>query len=277
MVALDPTDGSMTDDITIQELRRRVRELTEENARLAEQATARANLLAFAAHELRNPMTPIISRIALLRTAVSKGEIPRQKLANDLEQIDGLMARFVKRATTLLDVSRLTSGKMHLEQQEVDVCKIARAVVTDFEPEARYAGSSIALDVPPTVLRVLGDRLAIEEILDNLISNAIKYGGGKPILVSAAADAAARVARITVTDGGPGISAENQARIFERFERAVPSAEHSGGFGVGLWIARQLAEAMKGTIAVTSTPGTGSIFCITLPLTHGSPDDHDGA
>jgi two-component system, OmpR family, sensor kinase len=80
-----------------------------------------------------------------------------------------------------------------------------------------------------------------------------------------------------VADGGPGISAENQARIFERFERAVPSAAHAGGFGVGLWIVRQLAEAMEGTIAVTSDPGVGSTFCITLPLTRRSANDHDRA
>jgi two-component system OmpR family sensor kinase len=267
----------MTDDEPIQELRRRVRELTEENARLAEQAAARVNLLAFAAHELRNPITPIMSRIARLRRAVAQGGLPLEKLAHDLEQIDWLVARFVKRATTLLDVSRLTAGKLHLEQQEVDVCEVAGAVVGAFEPEARYAGSSIAMDVPSTGLRVLGDRLAIEEVLENLVSNAIKYGGGKPILVSAAADAADGVARISVADGGLGISAENRARIFERFERAVPSAEHAGGFGVGLWIVRQLAEAMKGTIAVTSTPGAGSTFCITLPLTRRSPNDHDRA
>ena len=71
---------------------------------------------------------------------------------------------------------------------------------------------------------------------------------------------------MSVADGGPGISAENQARIFERFERAVPPADHGGGFGVGLWIVKQLVEAMKGTITVTCTPGAGSTFSITLPL-----------
>jgi signal transduction histidine kinase len=108
--------------------------------------------------------------------------------------------------------------------------------------------------------------MAIEEILENLVSNAIKYGAGKPILVSVVADDAEGVARVNVVDSGPGISSESQARIFERFERAVPRDHHAGGFGVGLWVVNRLVEAMKGTVDVTSEPGVGSTFCITLPL-----------
>jgi signal transduction histidine kinase len=256
-----------TTDETIRQLRQRVCELTEENGRLAEQVGARDNFLAFAAHELRNPLTPLVSRISMLRRAVAVGEgIAPDKLAHSLEQIDWLMTHFIKRATTLLDVSRMTSGRLRLEQQEIDVCEIARAVARTFEPEAKYAGSTITLKLPAGGLSVLGDRLAIEEILENLVSNAIKYGGGTPILVSIDPDGAKGVARFSVEDGGPGISPENRARIFERFERAVPSSEHAGGFGVGLWIVRQLVEAMKGTIVVASTRGRGSTFCVTLPL-----------
>ena len=170
----------MTADEEVQKLSRRIGELTEENARLAEQVAARDNFLAFAAHELRNPMTPIVSRISLLRQAVAKGGLPPEKLAHDLEQIDGLMARFVKRATTLLDVSRLTSGKLHLEQQEVDVCEVACAVVGAFEPVARDAGSTMTLMFHPTSLGVLGDRLAIEEVLDNLFPTPSSTAAASP-------------------------------------------------------------------------------------------------
>jgi two-component system OmpR family sensor kinase len=169
--------------------------------------------------------------------------------------------------TTLLDVSRITTGKLQLEQDEVDVCEVAHAVAGNFEPLAKNAGSPIRLDLPAGGLSVLGDWMAIEEILENLVYNAIKYAAGKPILVSVVADASYGVARVSVEDGGPGISPESQARIFERFERAVPPHHQAGGFGVGLWIVKQLVEAMKGTIAVTSEPGVGSTFCITLPLT----------
>ena len=177
-----------------------------------------------------------------------------------------MIALFVKRATTLLDVSRITTGKLQLELDEVDVCEVAHAVAVNFEPLAQNAGTPIGLDLPSGGLAVRGDWLAIEEILDNLVSNAIKYAPGTPIRVSAIADGANGVARVSVADDGPGISAGNQARIFERFERAVPAADHGGGFGLGLWIVKQLVEAMKGTITVTCTPAVGSTFTFTLPL-----------
>jgi signal transduction histidine kinase len=259
-------DHLMPAEETLVDLRRQVRELTEENMRLAEKVAARDSFLAIAAHELRNPITPIVSRIALLRNAVAKGNLPPEKLVHNLEQIDWLIALFVKRATILLDVSRITTGKLRLELDEVDVCEVAHAVAINFEPLAQNAGSPITLDLPSGGLAVVGDWLAIEEVLDNLLSNAIKYGAGKPILMRAVGDPANGVARLSVADGGSGISAESQARIFERFERAVPPANHSGGFGVGLWIVKQLVEAMKGTIIVTCPPGEGSTFFITLPL-----------
>ena len=251
----------------LEDLRRKVRELTEESLRLAEQVAARDSFLALASHELRNPMTPIVSRVALLRKAVAAGNLTPEKLAHGLEQLDWLIALFVKRATTLLDVSRITTGKLRLELEEVDVCEVVHAVAVNFEPLADNAGSRIEVDLPAGGLAVLGDWLAIEEVLDNLVSNAIKYGAAKPILLNAVADPANGVARVSVADGGPGISAESQARIFERFERAVPPANHAGGFGVGLWIVKQLVEAMKGRISVSCTPGVGSTFVITLPLT----------
>jgi two-component system OmpR family sensor kinase len=250
----------------LEELRRQVRELTEENVRLAEQVAARDSFLALAAHELRNPMTPIVSRVALLRRAAAKGSLAPEKLAHGLEQVDWMMALFVKRATTLLDVTRITTGKLRLVLEEVDVCEVAHAVAVNFQPLADNAGSSIELDLPSGGLAVRGDWLAIEEVLDNLVSNAIKYGGASPIELRAVADRATGVAWVSVADTGPGISAENQARIFERFERAVPAADHTGGFGVGLWIVKQLIEAMQGTITVTSKPGVGSTFCVALPL-----------
>ena len=123
--------------------------------------------------------------------------------------------------------------------------------------------------VEPVV--VSGDRLAIEEILDNLVSNAIKYGADKPILLRIGVDEEQHCAVIRVSDNGSGISADDQARIFERFERAVQPGEHLHGFGVGLWIVQQLCQGMEGSVRVDSTPGQGSTFSVTLPLQ--SPKD----
>lgn len=247
-------------------LRRRIAELIEENARLAEAVAARDAFLAVAAHELRNPMTPIIGRIAMLRRAVRKGSLGPDQIGQRLDQIEWLATLFIKRATTLLDVSRMTSGKLRLDRVEVDVCEVARTVAETFRPLAAYARSRLELDLPAGGLTVLGDRLSLEQVLDNLVSNAIKYGGGQPILVSAAADAANALVRISVRDNGPGISADSQERIFERFERAVRPGAKAGGFGVGLWIVRQLCEAMDGTVEVVSAPGEGFTFRISLPM-----------
>lgn len=246
------------------ELDRRIAGLTRENKRLTEAVAARDAFLAFAAHELRNPMTPIVGRVELLRRMI--GTASDEKIAHSIEHIEWLIARFMTRATTLLDVSRVNSGMLKLDAVAVDICELARMVGSNLRLLAERARSEISLDLTDTSIEVVGDPLAIEQILENLVSNAIKYGGGSPILISAAADPEKGIACISVRDGGPGISPESQARIFQRFERAVRPKSQVGGFGVGLWIVKQLSEAMNGTIEVTSAPGAGSTFCITLPL-----------
>ena len=107
------------------------------------------------------------------------------------------------------------------------------------------------------------DELAVEQIADNLFSNAVKYGAGEPIEVSLVGDC--RKARLTARDHGIGISEEDRARIFGAFERAVTRREE-GGFGIGLWVVRHLVDAMYGEIHVASWPGKGSTFIVILPL-----------
>jgi signal transduction histidine kinase len=110
------------------------------------------------------------------------------------------------------------------------------------------------------------DRLRVETVVTNLVSNALKFGGGKPVEVSLRR--AGEVARLSVTDRGIGIAPEEQGRIFEKFECAVPR-RHYGGFGLGLWIVRQLVVAHGGTVRVDSQEGHGSTFTVDLPL--GAP------
>ena len=266
-------EGNSVDGATVsvEDLIKRNRELSDEVARLAEAVAARDAFISVAAHELRNPMTPIVARVDMLRRAVGKAST--EKIDQSLEQIQWLIARFLKRATTILDVSRLTSKKFTVSQVEVDVCEVAASVVENFRPLVDHSRSTLALELPDRPVAILGDRLSLEQILDNLVSNAIKYGAGKPIVVNVLDDRERGHARIVVRDEGPGISAENQARIFERFERAVKPGDRAGGFGVGLWIVQQLCEAMGGAIAVTSSPGAGSAFSITLPLYQVSPTE----
>jgi signal transduction histidine kinase len=114
------------------------------------------------------------------------------------------------------------------------------------------------------------DRMAAAEIVENLLTNAIKYGQGKPIEISLKATPEA--AQIAVRDGGIGIDEKDKARIFERFERAVRRGTQPG-FGIGLWLSRSLAEMMGGSIAVYGKPGAGSLFTVSLPISQGEIHD----
>jgi two-component system, OmpR family, sensor kinase len=247
------------------ELRRRVAELEAQNAHLMEAVAARDALLAVAGHELRNPITPILGRVELMKRMIGSPNFEVEKLQKGLEQIEWLIGQYMKRATILLDVSRITSGRLELNRSSIDVSNLVQQVVENFRPIADRAGCDLTIDLPDGVLLASGDMLALEEILDNLVSNAIKYAGGAPVIVHAARDIAADCVRIEVRDSGPGIPQADQERIFERFERAVEPRERNGGFGVGLWIVRQLTEAMGGKIGVHSGTGAGSTFCVTLP------------
>ena len=258
--------GAAGADQTDQNVREHNARLIAEVARLTEAIEARDAFLAVAAHELRNPMTPIIGRIQILARAVRRPDFQVERLVQGLDEIEWLITRYLKRANVLLDVSRITSGKLALERLPVDVCEVAREVIENFSPLRRHAGSDLTLDLPGEPVVVSGDRLAIEEILDNLVSNAIKYGADKPILLRIGVDEEQHCAVIRVSDSGSGISADDQARIFERFERAVQPGEHLHGFGVGLWIVQQLCQGMEGSVRVDSTPGRGSTFSVALPL-----------
>jgi two-component system, OmpR family, sensor kinase len=263
--------GAAGADQTDQNIREHNARLIAEVARLTEAVEARDAFLAVAAHELRNPMTPIIGRIQILARAVRRPDFQVERLVQGLDEIEWSITRYLKRANVLLDVSRITSGKLALERLPVDVCEVAREVIENFLPLRQHAGSDLTLDLPGEPVVVSGDRLAIEEILDNLVSNAIKYGANKPILLRIGVDEEQHCALILVSDNGSGISADDQARIFERFERAVHPGEHLHGFGVGLWIVQQLCQGMEGSVRVDSTPGEGSTFSVTLPLQ--SPKD----
>jgi signal transduction histidine kinase len=159
-------------------------------------------------------------------------------------------------------VARASSGKLNLQAAEVDLSALIRQVTTNMLPLAESAGCEIRLTVADGVSAVC-DPMAIEQILENLLSNAIRFGPGRPVDISFASDGEA--ARLSVRDEGVGISDCDQALIFERFHRSR-RAKPSGGFGVGLWVTRQLVRAMRGEISVLSSPGAGSTFTVRLPL-----------
>jgi signal transduction histidine kinase len=145
----------------------------------------------------------------------------------------------------------------------VDLVALTREVLGRHEHELVRAQTPASLTASLPVIVGEWDRLRVDQIVTNLVVNASKYGAGKPVEVELAADPSS--ATLTVRDRGIGIAPADLSRIFERFERAV-SDRHFGGLGLGLWIARQAAEALGGSITVESTPGAGSTFVVRLPL-----------
>jgi signal transduction histidine kinase len=161
----------------------------------------------------------------------------------------------------LLDISRLNSGRMELRFETLDVARLLRELLDRQAAGFQHRGFEVRLQVRDTRMARV-DPMRLEQILTNLLSNAAKYGQGQPIDVSLEGDAAGYCIR--VRDRGIGIAPEDQQRIFERFERAV-SERHYGGLGLGLWISRQLAVLLGGSLSVRSRPGEGSTFELYLP------------
>jgi signal transduction histidine kinase len=162
----------------------------------------------------------------------------------------------------LLDVSRISSGRLSLQREEVDLAALTREVTARMSEELARAGNEVRLfsDGPVTGQ---WDRLRLEQVLVNLLSNAAKYGAGRPVQVTV--DVQGPVARLAVRDQGIGVAPEEQERIFERFERSA-SVQHFKGLGLGLWITRRIVEAHGGCIRLESKPGEGSTFTVELPL-----------
>jgi signal transduction histidine kinase len=162
----------------------------------------------------------------------------------------------------MLDISRISHGKLILSFEEVDLGQLATQVVASFQEQIAAVGAqcAIALEAP-----VVGhwDRYRLEQVLANLITNAIKYGAGKPIHLSVGTRG--DLAILKVKDQGMGIPREGLERIFERFERAVTGVGIAG-LGLGLYICRQIVEAHGGKISAESELGIGSTFTVEIPL-----------
>jgi signal transduction histidine kinase len=159
----------------------------------------------------------------------------------------------------LLDVSRITAGRLALDRERVDLVALVREVVGRYPEPERKSPITVQAD---GALVGPWDRLRLEQVVSNLVGNALKYGDGKPIEVEV--EHADHHAILRVRDHGIGISADDQQRIFERYERAVAD-RNVGGLGLGLWIVRQVVEAHGGRISVESEPGNGATFVVEIP------------
>lgn len=207
-------------------------------------------------------MTPMLMSVqSIRRLAERQPELPDQ-IVTGLARLDRVVEQYIKRANALLDIARLASDTFLPEVGELDFAHIVHEAVEELMPVAEQAGSRIEVLAPPAIVGY-GDELALQQIVENLVSNAVKYGGGNPITVQLAESDG--VVRLDVRDQGIGITAADQDRIFAPFERAVTRRQQAG-FGLGLWVVGRLVTALQGTIQVASVPGRGSTFSVHLPL-----------
>ncbi|HYO72767.1 MAG TPA: ATP-binding protein, partial [Archangium sp.] len=223
----------------------------------------RDEFLSVAAHELKTPLTSLKLQLDLLaRTLTGTGgqELPLPVEAK-FQAAHRQIARLNALNDSLLDVSRISTGRLSMERQPVDFSRLIQECVERLEPEFARAGCAVSLDLQPEVTGCW-DPLRLEQVVVNLLTNAVKYAPGKPVELRLRATGG-RVS-FSVKDSGIGIAPEALTRIFRKFERAVP-ARNYGGLGLGLYIAQQIIEAMDGCITVDSSPGVGSTFTVHLP------------
>ena len=220
---------------------------------LLEAVASREEFLALAGHELRTPLTALKLQV--------------QSLLRQHPQAPGLAAveRATERMNTLvdqmLDSARIGDVAAPLEPEDLNLCAVIDGVIGRFRSEAERVGSPLAR-VGVAEIRGCWDRIRLEHVLTNLVSNALRFGAGKPISI-ACRDGGDRVA-VDVEDHGVGIDPADQERIFERFARAV-SATNFGGLGLGLWITREILTRMGGSVSVRSAAGKGATFTVDLP------------
>jgi signal transduction histidine kinase len=232
----------------------------------------RDEFISIAGHELKTPLTPLCLQKHMIEKIMhTRGlpeELKEQKLEAYLKMSQRQIDTLSKLVEALLDVSQIRLGRFSMKPEaDVDLVKLVREVVERYRPQWEIAHSPVKVDVLGESPRGQWDSLRMEQAISNLLTNAIKYGRGKPIELTISSD----VSRATISfrDFGSGISKADQARIFNRFERAGSIASF-GGLGLGLYITRQIIAAHAGTIGIESEVGKGTTFIIDLPLSHDS-------
>lgn len=242
--------------------------LALDNARLYQEAqdaiTVRDQFLSIAAHELKTPLTSLMGNAqAIERRASREGNLPEREL-RAMQVINAQAKRLSKMIAALLDISRLEQGKLLIERSLVDLCALVKRVVEEVQPG--LTAHTVECISPDELILIEADELRLEQVLQNLISNAVKYSlSGGPVQVRV--EQRGTMACIAVTDQGIGIPAEDIPQLFERFYRASNADDqHVSGMGIGLYIVKEIVSLHNGEVKVESNEGSGSTFTVCLPF-----------
>ncbi len=231
-------------------------------ARVSSESSAKNDFIAILAHELRNPLAPIVSAVELLKL---KG--PRD--ADDAEALDMMTERIgvIERLLDdLLDISRISKGKVALKHEEVDLEVILKRAVLSTDHRRKKLSQPLVFQAPKTPLRIAGDPMRLEQIFSNLLTNASKYSGSGSTVTLRAQQKGSN-AEIEVSDQGIGLSPEALESIFIPFHQLAQGGRNIKGLGIGLALVRNFTLMHKGSVTVLSGgPGLGSRFIVTLPL-----------
>lgn len=240
-----------------------------DNARLFQRAKEaiqlRDDFLSIASHELKTPLTPLRLQMQILRRQIDNAEsqpVSPERLRRIADVCERQIVRISHLIDNLLDVARISAGKLSVALEEVDLVSLVRETVDRHAGDFAAAGCTVSLRAPQ---RLDGsfDPMRLEQALTNLLTNAAKYAPGKPIDVAVSHEADEAV--VAVKDHGEGVSEADRERIFKRYER-VGSTANVGGLGLGLFISRQVVDAHGGSLQVESQPGQGATFIIRLPV-----------
>jgi signal transduction histidine kinase/CheY-like chemotaxis protein len=248
-----------------EELIQQSAELRRHAAELAGADERKNRFLGVLAHELRNPMAPITNSLLILKRS-EPGSVSAQRAQTIIERQTKHLVRLID---DLLDVTRISEGKINIHRERLDLIEVVRTCIEDLGVAFEQAGIALDLDLPNASVRVNADRTRLCQIIGNLLNNSLKFcDAGGEVNVSVRVDHAHECAVIKVTDSGIGMDAELLGRLFEPFSQGVSGlARTNGGLGLGLALVRALVALHKGQVEAHSDgPGRGSQFTIRLPL-----------
>lgn len=268
-VTLDQQRREMQRQMEALEAARREQEvlLSELNATQAELQRSlrmRDEFMSLVAHELRTPLNTLFLETQMRSLQLKRGNLPAfnpEQMNNMIRRDERQIKAMIRLIDDMLDVSRMKSGTLSIRPAKVELMALLERVVNDLSLQAAAAGANVVL-APHRSVEGYWDEFRIEQVVVNLLTNALRYGGGGTIEVGVVQEGC--TARIDVRDHGKGIAPDYIDRIFEPYERGNKAGEPKG-LGLGLYISRQLAVSHGGQLTVQSTPGEGATFSLTLP------------